>query len=102
MQWSFKFTKVCLLPYSLALYRVVFISDLSFVALQDVANRSFLKSHILYKTVDNRNLLAQKNAEIAKRRDQALTMRNQLYEANRKHMREIWELKQRVKGLEDE
>ena len=52
--------------------------------------------------MDNRNLLAQKNAEIAECLDQALAMRNQLYEANRKHTREIYELKQQVKGLEEE
>ena len=52
--------------------------------------------------MDNRNLLAQKNAEIAECLDQALAMRNQLYDANRKHMREIYELKQQVKGLEEE
>ena len=53
-------------------------------------------------TVDNRNLLAQKNAEIAECLDQALAMRNQLYDANRKHMREIYELKQQIKSLEEE
>ena len=61
---------------SIAQYRVVVISDLSSFALYDVANRSFLKSHALYKIVDNRNLLAQKNAKIAKCLDQALVMRN--------------------------
>ena len=53
-------------------------------------------------TVDNRNLLAQKNPGIAKHLDQALSMRNQLYEANRKHTRETYELKQRIKSLEEE
>ena len=52
--------------------------------------------------MDNRNLLAQKNAEIAECLDQALAMRNQLYDANRKHMREIYELKQQIKSLEEE
>ena len=52
--------------------------------------------------MDNRNLLAQKNAEIAKCLDQALAMWNQLYDANRKHMREIYELKQQIKSLEEE
>lgn len=41
MQWCFKYTK-------------------------DVANRSFLKSHALYKTVDNCKTLEQQNALIAK------------------------------------
>ena len=57
---------------------------------------------LLYKTVENQNLLAQKNAEIAKRLDQALNMRNQLYEANRKHTWETYELKQQIKSLEEE
>jgi len=52
--------------------------------------------------VDNRNTLAQKNAEIAKRLDQALAARNKLYEANRKHTREIYEMKQQIKSLEEE
>ena len=67
-----------------------------------MANRSFLKSHALYKTMHNRNILAQKNAEIAKSLDQALTARNELYEANRKHTREIYEMKQQIKSLEEE
>ena len=67
-----------------------------------MANRSFLKSHALYKTMHNWNILAQKNAEIAKRLDQALTARNELYEANRKHIREIYEMKQQIKSLEEE
>ena len=52
--------------------------------------------------MDNRNTLAEKNAEIAKRLDQALAMRNQLYEANRKHTWETYELKQQIKSLEEE
>jgi len=51
--------------------------------LQDVANRSFLKSQALYQTISNRDTLAQKNAKIAKRLDEALAARNKLYEANR-------------------
>ena len=46
--------------------------------------------------------MAQKNAEIAKRLDQALAARNKLYEANRQHMREIYEMKQQIKSLEAE
>jgi predicted nuclease with TOPRIM domain len=52
--------------------------------------------------VDNRNTLAQKNAEIAKCLDQALAARNKIYEANRKHTREIYEMKQQIKSLEEE
>ena len=48
------------------------------------------------------NTLAQKNPGIAKHLDQALSMRNQLCEANRKHTRETYELKQRIKSLEEE
>jgi len=33
---------------------------------QDVANRSFLKSQALYKTVDNRKTLEQQNAPMAR------------------------------------
>ena len=39
---------------------------------QDVANRSFLKFHTLYKTVDNRKILEEQKAMIAKRLDEAL------------------------------
>ena len=45
----------------------------------------------------NWNILAQKNAEIAKRLDQALAARNKLFEANRQHTREIYEMKQQIK-----
>ena len=62
--------------------------------LQDVANRSFLKSQALYQTVDNRKTLAQQNAQIAKRLDEALAARNKLYEANREHTRELYKMKQ--------
>ena len=70
--------------------------------LQDVANRSFLKSQALYKTVDNRKTLEQQNALIAKRLDESLAGRNKLYEANRKHHLEICDMKQQIKGLEEE
>ena len=50
--------------------------------LQDVANRSFLKSQALYKTVDNQKTLEQQNAMIAKQLDESLAARNKLYEAN--------------------
>ena len=49
---------------------------------QDVANRSFLKSHALYKTVDNRKALEEQKAIIAKRLDESLAAHNKLYEAN--------------------
>ena len=49
---------------------------------QDVANRSFLKSHALYKTIDNRKTLEEQKAMIDKRLDESLTARNKLYEAN--------------------
>ena len=45
---------------------------------QDVANRSFLKSHALYKTVDNRKILEEQKAMIAKRLDEALAAQNKL------------------------
>ena len=70
--------------------------------LQDVANRSFLKSQALYQTVDNRNTLTQQNAEIAKRLDEALAARNKLYEANHEHTQELYKMKQQIKSLEEE
>ena len=70
--------------------------------LQDVANRSFLKSHALYKTVDNRKTLEQQNALIAKRLDESLAARNKLYEANRKHHLETCDMKRQIKILEEE
>ena len=57
---------------------------------------------MLYQTVDNRNTLTQKNAEIAKRLDEALAARNKLYEANREHTWELYKMKQQVKSLEEE
>ena len=70
--------------------------------IQDVANRSFLKSHALYKTVDNRKILEQQNALIAKRLDESLATRNKLYEANRKHHLEVCDMKRQIKNLEEE
>ena len=70
--------------------------------IQDVTNRSFLKSHALYKTVDNRKTLEQQNALIAKRLDESLTAQNKLYEANRKHHLEVHDMKQQIKSLEEE
>ena len=70
--------------------------------LQDVAHRSFLKSHALYKTVDNRKTLEQQNALIAKRLDESLAARNKLYEANRKHHLELCDMKRQIKILEEE
>jgi predicted nuclease with TOPRIM domain len=68
----------------------------------DVANRSFLKSHALYKTIDNRKTLEQQNALIAKRLDESLAARNKLYEANRKHHLEVCDMKRQIKSLEEE
>ena len=70
--------------------------------LQDVANRSFLKSQALYKTVDNRKTLEQQNALIAKWLDESLAARNKLYEANRKHHLEVCDMKRQIKSLEEE
>ena len=70
--------------------------------LQDVANRSFLKSHALYKTVDNRKTLEQQNALIAKWLDESLAARNKLYEANQKHHLELCDMKRQIKNLEEE
>ena len=69
---------------------------------QDVANRSFLKSHALYKTVDNRKTLEEQNAMIAKRLDESLAARNKLYEANRQHHLELCDMKRQIKSLEEE
>ena len=69
---------------------------------QDVANRSFLKSQALYKTVDNRKTLEQQNAMIAKRLDESLAARNKLYEANQQHHLELYDMKRQIKRLEEE
>ena len=61
-----------------------------------------MKSHALYKTVDNRKTLEQQNALIAKRLDESLAARNKLYEANRKHHLELCAMKQHIKELEEE
>ena len=70
--------------------------------IHDVVNRSFLKSHALYKTVDNRKTLEQQNALIAKRLDESLAARNKLYEANRKHHLKVCDMKRQIKSLEEE
>ena len=46
--------------------------------------------------------MAQKDAEIAKRLDEALAVRNKLYEANHEHTRELFKMKQHIKSLEEE
>ena len=69
---------------------------------QDVANRSFLKSHALYKTVDNRKVLEDQRAMIAKRLDESLADRNKLYKANQQHHLEICNMKLQIKNLEEE
>ena len=70
--------------------------------IQDVANRSFLKSHALYKTIDNRKTLEQQNGLIAKRLDEALVARNKLYEASQQHHLEVCGMKRQIKDLEEE
>jgi len=69
---------------------------------QDIANRSFLKSHALYKTVDNRKVLEEQRAMIAKCLDESLVARNKLYEANQQHRLEIYNMKLQIKNLEEE
>ena len=61
-----------------------------------------MKSHALYKTVDNRKTLEQQNALIAKRLDESLAARNKLYEANRKHHVEVCDMKRQIESLEEE
>ena len=61
-----------------------------------------MKSHALYKTVDNRKTLEQQNALIAKRLDESLAAWNKLYEVNRKHHLELCDIKQQIKSLEEE
>jgi len=61
-----------------------------------------LKSTALYKTLDNLKLLAEKDKQIAKHTDEALTWQNQLYAANQKYTRETYILKQQIKSLEEE
>ena len=70
--------------------------------IQDIANQSFLKSHALYKTIDNHKTLEQLNALIAKWLDESLAARNKLYEANRKHHLEFYDMQQQIKSLEEE
>ena len=69
---------------------------------QDVANRSFLKSHALYKTIDNRKTLEEQKAMIAKWLDESLAARNKLYEANRQHHLEVCDMKRQIKDREEE
>ena len=56
----------------------------------------------MYKTVDNRKTLEQQNALISKCLDESLAARNKLYETNRKHHLELYEMKQQIKSLEEE
>ena len=69
---------------------------------QDVANRFFLKSHALYKTVDNRKILEEQKIMIAKRLDEALATWNKLYEASQQHHLEVCDMKCQVKNIEEE
>ena len=61
-----------------------------------------MKSHALYKTVDNRKTLEQQNALIAKQLDESLAARNKLYEANWMHYLELCDMKRQIKSLEEE
>ena len=61
-----------------------------------------MKSHALYKTIDNRKILEQQNALIAKRLDESLAAWNKLYEANRKHHLELCDMRQQIKSLQEE
>ena len=69
---------------------------------QDVANQSFLKSHALYKTVDNTKVLEDQRAMIAKRLYESLVANNKLYEANLQYHLEICNMKLQIKNLEEE
>ena len=69
---------------------------------QDVANRSFLKSYALYKTIDNRKILEEQKIMIPKRLDEALAARNKLYEASQQHHLVICDMKHQIKNLEEE
>ena len=69
---------------------------------QDVANRSFLKSHTLYKTVDNRKILEEQKAMIAKRLDEAFAVRNKFYEASQQHHLVVCDMKRQIKNLKEE
>src|SRR6185503_11665967 len=69
---------------------------------QDVANRSFLKSHALYKTVDNWKILEEQKIMITKQLDEALAARNKLYEASQQHHLEICDMKHQIKNLKEE
>ena len=61
-----------------------------------------MKSHVLYKTVDNRKTLEQQNILIAKWLDESLAAWNKLYEANREHHLELCDMKWQNKSLEEE
>ena len=56
----------------------------------------FLEVTCFVKTVDNRKILEQQNALIAKRLDESLAAWNKLYEANRKHHLELCDMKQQI------
>ena len=78
------------------------ITELFGFCIQDIANRSFLKSSALQETVDNRKLLAEKDALAAKRWDQYLEMGNKYYDLSRERTRETYLLKQQIQSLEQE
>jgi len=52
--------------------------------------------------VDNRKVLEDQRAMIAKRLDESLAARNKLYEANQQHRLEICNMKLQIKNLEEE
>jgi len=59
------------------------------IFVQDVANRSFLKSQVLQETVYNRKLLAEKDELIKQRWDQYLVMRNKYNDLVREHIERL-------------
>ena len=54
------------------------------------------------KTVEDRKVLEDQRAMIAKRLDESLAARNKLYEANQQHHLEICNMKLQIKNLEEE
>ena len=59
------------------------------IFVQDVANRSFLKSQVLQGTVYNRKLLAEKDELIKQRWGQYLVMRNKYNDLVREHIERL-------------
>ena len=61
-----------------------------------------MNSSALQETVDNRKLLAEKDALAAKRWDQYLEMHNKYYDLSHECTRETYLLKQQIHSLEKE